>query len=79
MKNAVQPRMQTDARRWHKNHSWERWRPAGEFQFSASDQPAGRRRSQNVHGARGCGCAAPGSSVAYVLFVLAEFNLGFQI
>jgi hypothetical protein len=30
--------------------SWERWRLAGEFRFSAPDWPAGRRRSQEVHG-----------------------------
>jgi hypothetical protein len=30
--------------------SWERWRPAGEFRFSAPDWPAGRRRSQEDHG-----------------------------
>jgi hypothetical protein len=29
--------------------SWERWRLAGEFWFSASDWPAGRRRSQEIH------------------------------
>jgi hypothetical protein len=29
---------------------WERWRPAGEFRFSAPDQPTGRRRSQEVLG-----------------------------
>jgi hypothetical protein len=29
--------------------SWERWRLAGEFRFSACDWPAGRRRSQEVH------------------------------
>jgi hypothetical protein len=31
--------------------SCERWRLAGKFQFSASDWPAGRRRSQGV-----CAC-----------------------
>ena len=30
--------------------SWERWRLADEFQFSAPDWPAGRRRSQEAHG-----------------------------
>ena len=30
--------------------SWERWRLAGEFRFSVPDWPAGRRRSQEVHG-----------------------------
>jgi len=29
---------------------WERWRLAGEFRFLAPDQPAGRQRSQEVHG-----------------------------
>jgi hypothetical protein len=29
--------------------SWERWRFAGEFRFSAPDWPAGRQRSQEVH------------------------------
>jgi hypothetical protein len=33
-----------------RRNSWERWRLAGEFQFSASDWPARRRRSQEVHG-----------------------------
>ena len=28
---------------------WERWRLAGEIQFSDSDWPAGRRRSREVH------------------------------
>jgi hypothetical protein len=30
--------------------SWERWRLAGEFRLSAPDRPAGRRRSQGIHG-----------------------------
>jgi hypothetical protein len=29
--------------------SWEYWRLAGEFRFSAPDWPGGRRRSQEVH------------------------------
>jgi hypothetical protein len=32
------------------HNSWERWRLAGEFRLSAPDWPAGRRRSQGVHG-----------------------------
>ncbi len=51
-----------DAHRGHEpwHNSWERWlvgskprddwRLAGEFRFSAPDWPAGRRRSQEVHG-----------------------------
>jgi hypothetical protein len=30
--------------------SWERWRLAGEFRYSAFAGPAGRRRSREVHG-----------------------------
>ena len=33
--------------------SWERWRLAGEFRFSAPDWPAGRQRSQEVYGEGG--------------------------
>ena len=33
--------------------SWERWRLAGEFRFSAPNWPAGRRRSQEIHGEDG--------------------------
>ncbi len=32
------------------HNSWERWRLAGEFRFSVPGWPAGRRRSQEVHG-----------------------------
>jgi len=32
------------------HNSWERWRLAGEFRFSAFDWPASRRRSQGSRG-----------------------------
>jgi hypothetical protein len=31
-----------------RHNTWERWRPAGEFEFSAPDWPARRRRSQET-------------------------------